>query len=67
MTVGEKLRQLRGCRTATGVARELGISCSALLKYEAGTRHPSDSVKMKIAKYYGKSVQHIFFTQSGHK
>lgn len=62
MTVGQRLRELRGCRTATGVAKELGISYSALLKYESDERVPRDEVKKKIAKYYGKSVQSIFFT-----
>ncbi len=61
MTVGQRLRELRGCRTATGVAKELGISHSALLKYESDERVPRDEVKKKIAKYYGKSVQSIFF------
>lgn len=61
MTMGEKLKELRGCRTVTGVAKELGISRSALAKYESDERIPRDEVKKKIAKYYGKSVQFIFF------
>jgi transcriptional regulator with XRE-family HTH domain len=61
MTVGEKLKKLRGCRTASGVARELGISRSALVKYETDIRVPRDEVKKKIAAYYGVSVQSIFF------
>lgn len=66
-TIGEKLKELRGCRTVTGVAKELGISRSALCKYEADERVPRDEVKVKIAKYYGKSVQSIFFATSVHK
>lgn len=67
MTTGEKLRELRGCRTATGVAKDLGISYSALLKYENDERNPSDEVKVRIANYYKKSVQSIFFAADGHK
>lgn len=67
MTVGERLRELRGCRTAKGVAEELGISRSALIKYEKDERVPRDEVKVRIAKYYGKSVQSIFFARLGNK
>lgn len=62
MTPGEKLKMLRGCRTATGVAKEIGISYSAYVKYESGERVPRDETKKKIAKYYGKSVAYIFFS-----
>jgi DNA-binding XRE family transcriptional regulator len=67
MTIGEKLKALRGCRTTTGVAKDLGISRSALCKYEADERVPKDEIKIKIAKYYGKSVQSIFFATDVHK
>jgi DNA-binding XRE family transcriptional regulator len=67
MTIGEKLKELRGCRTTTGVARDLGISRSALCKYEADERIPKDEIKIKIAKYYGKSVRSIFFAANVHK
>lgn len=62
MTPGEKLKMLRGCRTAVGVAKELGISRSSLVKYENDERIPRDEVKKKIAKYYGKTVSYIFFS-----
>ena len=59
---GKILRKLRGIRTRTGVARELGISYSALAFYEAGQREPSGRVKAKLAAYYGMPVEQIFFT-----
>ena len=62
MTPGEKMKMLRGCRTAVGVAKELGISHSSLVKYEKDERTPRDEVKKKIAKYYGKTVSYIFFS-----
>lgn len=61
--VGEKLRELRGVRTRTGVARELHISPSAMASYEYGTREPRDTVKRKLAGYYGKTVDEIFRTE----
>ena len=42
------------------VAANLGISVSALTMYENGARIPRDEMKIKIAAYYGKSVQEIF-------
>ena len=59
---GRRLRQLRGIRTRSGVARELGISYSALAFYECGQRTPSGPVKKKLADYYGVPVEVIFFT-----
>ena len=59
---GERLQALRGIRTRRGVAKELGISYSALSNYECGVRIPTDDVKVRIADYYGKTVQEIFYT-----
>ena len=57
---GKVLRELRGIRTRTGVARELGISYSCLSFYESGDRYPSGRVKEKLANYYGCKVEDIF-------
>ena len=59
--IGKKLAALRGDRPQEKVARDLGISVSALSMYEQGNRIPRDEVKIRIAEYYGKSVQSIFF------
>lgn len=64
--VGRRLRELRGCRTMTGVARELGISYSALTQYEYGRKMPSDRNKVLLANYYGKSVQELFYSFEYH-
>ena len=61
MTVGEKLRELRGNRSQTLVAKELGISRTALFMYENDKRLPTPNIMSKIAKYYKKSVGAIFF------
>lgn len=61
MTIGEKIRFLRGKETIQRAANELGISRSALVKYERDERIPRDEVKRRIADRYGVTVQDIFF------
>ena len=59
--ISEKLIRLRGERSQEKVARELGISVSALSMYETANRIPRDEIKIKIADYYKTTVQEIFF------
>lgn len=61
MNAGEKMRKLRGQRSRNEVAKALGVSHSAYIKYERGERVPRDSVKKRIAEYYGETVSSIFF------
>lgn len=61
--VGERLRELRGDYPRTKVAKEMGISYSALSKYEDGRKMPSDQTKVMLANYYGVSVSDIFFDE----
>lgn len=65
--IGKRLILLRGNRTQKEVASELKISISALAMYEQGNRVPRDEIKLKIASYYGKSVQEIFFDSDCHE
>lgn len=58
---GERLRALRGDKTAEEVAADLGISRSAIGMYESEARIPRDKVKILLAEYYGTTVQAIFF------
>lgn len=60
--MGEKLRKLRGAKPRKEVAETCGISVSALAMYEAGERIPRDEVKIRLAAYYNRSVNYIFFT-----
>ena len=60
--IAEKLRGLRGTKTQKEVAGALGVSTMAISQYERGERVPNDEMKMLIAKYYGQSVESIFFT-----
>lgn len=59
--IGERLKTLRGDRTQKEVADALGLTVAAISQYENGLRIPSDAIKMRIARYYGVSVQEIFF------
>lgn len=58
---GEKLKELRGCRTQTGVARAVGITPSALSMYESGERVPRDEVKERLCAYYQVPVASVFY------
>ena len=60
-TAGQIMRELRGSKTKQQVADDLGISFSSYVKYERDERNPSDNTKRRIAKYFNKSVESIFF------
>lgn len=57
----KKLKELRGNKTQAQVADALGISPSSYAMYERGEREPNDAMKRKIAEYYKRTVQFIFF------
>ena len=65
-TYGDILRKLRGDRTQEQIAVAVGITKSSWAMYERGERIPRDEVKIKIAAFFGKTVQDIFFTQFEH-
>lgn len=62
----ETLIKLRGNRTRQEVADAIGITARSLQSYELGERQPSDGVKIKLAKFYNRSVQYIFFKEVAH-
>ena len=61
--IAQKLIELRGEKSRETVAKACGISVSALAMYEQGERIPRDDIKIRLAKYYKRSVNFIFFTQ----
>ena len=63
MSIGAKLRGLRGNKTQKEVAADLKITKSALAMYERDERVPRDEIKVRIADYYGETVQSIFFSR----
>lgn len=67
MSIGQKLKALRGAKTQRAVAMELGITKSALAMYERDERVPRDEVKIKIANYYNEPVGSLFYNEHEHK
>lgn len=64
--IAKKLVELRGDRSREEVAKAVGVSVSAISMYENGERIPRDDIKIRIAKYYRRSVQEIFFDSKCH-
>lgn len=63
MTIGEKLKLLREEKgiSVDEMAKELDLTRQAIYNYENNSRIPRDEIKVKIAKYFKKSVEEIFF------
>lgn len=64
--VARNLIALRGNMSRDEVARSIGISVSALAMYESAQRSPRDEIKVKLANFYNRSVQDIFFNKQLH-
>lgn len=67
MPFGEKLRELRGEKSQSEIANEIGVTKSSWAMYERNERVPRDEVKIRIANFFNKSVQEIFFGYREHK
>lgn len=63
MTIGEKLKELRGNQNLQDVASEIGVTVSALSNYENDIRIPRDEIKLNIANYFNCTVDEIFFNK----
>lgn len=61
--IGKKIRELRGEKSAPEVAKAIGTSVSAISMYESGERIPRDEVKIKLARYFGVSIESLFFAE----
>lgn len=60
---GKKLKELRA---QTGLSQEklgslLEITGAAWRQYELGVRTPNDKIKKRIAVYFNKTVDELFF------
>ena len=62
MSIGEKLKSLRGNRSREEVAKALGIALSTLTMYENNRRVPRDDIKVRISRYYGTPIEELFFS-----
>ena len=61
--VGQRIKNLRGDRSRTEVAKALGVTTMAIYRYETGERTPPDAMKVAMAEYFGRSVESIFFSK----
>lgn len=59
--IGARLRKCRGSRSIETIAEAIGVSPSAISMYENGVRVPKDDIKIKLASYYKKSIQWLFY------
>lgn len=66
-SIAQKLVRLRGEKSRGEIAKAIGVSVSAISMYENGERIPRDDVKVKIADFYGSTVQEIFFDTKCHE
>jgi transcriptional regulator with XRE-family HTH domain len=57
--LGNRLRQLRGKRTQSEVAKTLGITRARYSHYENGRNEPDTEMLQKIADYYGVSIDYL--------
>jgi len=64
MAMAEKLRTLRlkSGKTQAEMAEILNVSVSSYNQYESGIKVPRDDVKVRIAEYFNRTVQYIFFS-----
>ena len=60
-TIGARLKELRGEKSREEVAIAVGVTSQAICNYECGIRTPSDDIKVKLARFFGKTVQSIFY------
>lgn len=67
--VGNRLTDLRKERgqTRAYMAKRLELPYSTLCAYERGARNVPDTVKIKIAQYFGMSVGDLFFPNENHE
>ena len=63
MTIGQKLRKLRGTRKISEVTEATGIPQPSLSMYENDTQIPSDERKKILSSYYQVPVGYIFFDE----
>ena len=66
--IGSKLRDLRQAlgMSLLEVSGKVGITISALAMYERGERLPRDEVKVRLARFYNRTVGEIFFGETEH-
>ncbi len=59
--IAQRLLKLRGTTPRRQVATACNIKVTALVNYENGLRIPRDDVKLRLAAFYGVSVESLFY------
>lgn len=62
-----KMVSLRGNRSQKQVAKEINIPVSTYAMIETGHRFPRKELQLKLARYFGVTVDELFFDQHDHK
>ena len=62
----QKLRKLRGRKSVSTIAKEVGISDSAWSMYDQGQRIPRDEIKVRLCNFFGVSPVTLFFPKDNH-
>lgn len=67
--IGSRIRDLRESmgKTIAEMADDTGLGDSALRNYEIGLRIPNDAAKLTLARYFGKTVDELFYCVLGHE
>lgn len=58
---------LRGVKPQRQVAVELNIPVSTYAMVESGRRFPRKDLQVKLARYFGVTVDELFFENIGHE
>lgn len=61
LTIGQRIRQLRGEMTQEEAAKRIGVTKTALSMYENDERVPRDEIKKRIAALFGQTVGSLFY------
>ena len=59
--IGKRIRKMRGSRPQKEVADAIGVSTMSISSYESGNRIPADPVKIRLAEYFGISLEKLFY------
>lgn len=60
MTIGERIRKLRGAETQESFGKKLGVSSQYISQLEKGNSQPSLELAMKLCDIYGVTLDWIF-------
>lgn len=64
--INQTMKRLRGNKSQRKVANELKIPVSTYAMIELGNRFPRPDLQLKLAKYFGTTVDELFFNRKNH-